>query len=152
MVARSGPDLFTPITVGALHLPNRIVMAPMTRSRAGPNSVPGALNATYYAQRASAGLQVSEGSQISPEGIGYRDTPGIYSDAQVAGWRLVTDAVHARGGRIPPAALARGARIASVVAAGGRAAGGSVGDRARGDVAHARGQAALRGAARAGDQ
>ncbi len=100
MVARSEPDLFTPITLGALHLPNRIVMAPLTRNRAGPGNVPGALNATYYAQRASAGLEVSEGSQVSPEGLGYQNTPGIYSDAQVAGWRLVTDAVHARGGRI----------------------------------------------------
>ena len=100
MAAPSTPDLFTPITVGALQLPNRIVMAPLTRNRAGPGNVPGALNATYYAQRASAGLLISEGSQISPEGLGYRDTPGIYSDDQIAGWRLVTDAVHARGGRI----------------------------------------------------
>jgi N-ethylmaleimide reductase len=100
MVARSELDLFTPVTVGALHLPNRIVMAPLTRNRAGPGNVPGALNATYYAQRASAGLLISEGSQVSPEGLGYQDTPGIYSDAQVAGWRLVTEAVHARGGRI----------------------------------------------------
>lgn len=100
MAARSKPNLFTPITVGALHLPNRVVMAPLTRNRAGPGNVPGALNATYYAQRASAGLLISEGSQISPEGLGYQDTPGIHSDAQVEGWRLVTDAVHARRGRI----------------------------------------------------
>jgi len=93
-------DLFTPITVGALRLPNRIVMAPLTRNRAGEGNAPTALNATYYAQRASAGLLISEGSQVSPQGLGYQNTPGNYSDAQVAGWRLVTDAVHARGGRI----------------------------------------------------
>jgi N-ethylmaleimide reductase len=100
MVSQAEPDLFSPIVVGALQLPNRIVMAPLTRNRAGPGNVPGALNAEYYAQRASAGLLISEGSQIAPEGLGYQDTPGIYNDAQVAGWRLVTDAVHQRGGRI----------------------------------------------------
>ena len=94
------PTLFSPVTVGPYRLANRIVMAPMTRSRAGSGNVPTAMNATYYAQRAGAGLIVSEGSQVSPQGLGYPGTPGIHSVAQVAGWRLVTDAVHARGGHI----------------------------------------------------
>lgn len=93
--------LFTPLTIGDLILPNRVVMAPLTRNRARPDAdVPHALNAEYYAQRASAGLIVTEATQISPEGKGYIQTPGIYSQEQVAGWRLVTDAVHAKGGRI----------------------------------------------------
>lgn len=85
--------------LGSLTLPNRVVMAPMTRSRA-PERVQGEINATYYAQRAGAGLIVSEGTQVSQLGAGYPWTPGIHSDAQVAGWRTVTDAVHAAGGRI----------------------------------------------------
>ncbi len=93
-------DLLTPFELGPLHLPNRVVMAPMTRNRAGPGNVPGALNATYYAQRASAGLIVSEATQVSPQGQGYPGTPGIHSAAQVEGWKLVTEAVHAAGGRI----------------------------------------------------
>lgn len=93
-------DLFTPLALGDLTLPNRIVMAPLTRNRAGPGNVPTALNAEYYVQRASAGLIISEASQISPQGAGYPATPGIHSDEQVAGWRQVTDAVHAKGGRI----------------------------------------------------
>jgi N-ethylmaleimide reductase len=93
-------DLFSPFRLGPLALPNRIVMAPMTRNRAGPGDAPTALNATYYAQRAGAGLIVAEASQVSPQGLGYPHTPGIYSDAQIAGWKLVTDAVHAAGGRI----------------------------------------------------
>jgi N-ethylmaleimide reductase len=97
----TNPTLFSPLTIGDLTLPNRVVMAPLTRNRALPDGdVPHALNATYYAQRATAGLIISEASQISPEGKGYAWTPGIYSPAQVAGWRLVTDAVHAQGGRI----------------------------------------------------
>ena len=100
MAAHADLDLFSPITVGALQLPNRIVMAPLTRNRAGEGNAPWALNATYYEQRASAGLLITEGSQVSPQGLGYQDTPGNYSAVQVAGWRLVTDAVHARGGRI----------------------------------------------------
>jgi N-ethylmaleimide reductase len=99
-VVEPGIDLFSPITVGALGVPNRIVVAPLTRNRAGAGNAPGVLNATYYAQRASAGLLITEGSQVSPQGLGYQNTPGIYSDAQVEGWRLVTDAVHACGGRI----------------------------------------------------
>ena len=94
------PDLFTPVQLGALTLRNRVVMAPMTRNRAGPGNVPGALAAEYYAQRASAGLIVTEATQVSPQGVGYPGTPGIHSEAQVAGWRRVTDAVHAAGGRI----------------------------------------------------
>ena len=96
----SGADLFSPFTLGPLTLPNRIVMAPMTRNRAGPGNVPGELNAKYYEQRASAGLIVSEATQISPQGVGYPATPGIHSPEQVAGWRLVTEAVHKAGGRI----------------------------------------------------
>ncbi len=93
--------LFTPVKLGRLTLPNRIVMAPMTRSRAAqPGDVPTALMADYYAQRASAGLIITEASQISPEGKGYTGTPGIYSAAQSNGWRLTTDAVHASGGHI----------------------------------------------------
>ncbi len=93
--------LFQPFQLGPLVLPNRIVMAPMTRSRSTqPGDVPNAMNAQYYAQRAGAALIVTEATQISPQGKGYSFTPGIHSDAQVAGWRLVTDAVHAAGGRI----------------------------------------------------
>ena len=96
----TAPDLFTPFKLGPLTLPNRIVMAPMTRNRAGPGNVPGALAAIYYAQRASAGLIVSEATQVSPQGVGYPGTPGIHSAEQVAGWTRVTDAVHGAGGRI----------------------------------------------------
>ena len=90
--------LFDPTRAGDLQLRNRIVMAPLTRDRAGPAQVPTPLMATYYAQRASAGLIVSEATQISAEGQGYLDTPGIYSDEQIAGWRRITDGVHAAGG------------------------------------------------------
>jgi len=93
-------DLFAPFRLGQLAFPNRIVMAPMTRNRAGPGNVPTALNATYYAQRASAGLIIAEASQVAPQGLGYPGTPGIHSAEQVAGWKLVTDAVHDAGGRI----------------------------------------------------
>ncbi|MGO3889454.1 MAG: alkene reductase [Paenalcaligenes sp.] len=93
--------LFTPYTLGALSLPNRIVMPPMTRSRSSqPGDVPNELMATYYAQRASAGLIISEGTWISPLGKGYAWTPGICTEEHIAGWRKVTDAVHAAGGRI----------------------------------------------------
>jgi len=93
--------LFRPLTLGALQLPNRIVMAPMTRCRSSqPGDVPNALMAQYYAQRAGAGLIVSEATQISRQGQGYSFTPGIYSAEQIDGWRRVTDAVHAAGGRI----------------------------------------------------
>ncbi|VVE32148.1 alkene reductase [Pandoraea commovens] len=93
--------LFQPLQLGAVTLPNRIVMPPMTRSRASqPGDVPNALMAEYYAQRAGAGLIVSEGTYIAPLGKGYAWTPGIHSPAQIAGWRTVTEAVHAAGGHI----------------------------------------------------
>jgi len=93
-------DLFSTLTLGPLTLPNRLVMAPLTRSRATGGDVPSDLAVTYYTQRATAGLIISEATQISPQGKGYPNTPGIYSDAQVAGWKRVTASVHAAGGRI----------------------------------------------------
>lgn len=90
--------LFDPVRVGRYSLRNRLVMAPMTRSRAQFDGTPGELAATYYSQRASVGLIVSEGTQPSDDGQGYLTTPGIYTDAHVAGWKQVTDAVHAKGG------------------------------------------------------
>src|ERR1700688_5035836 len=92
--------LFLPYRLGNIELSNRLVMAPMTRSRAVERNVPNPIAATYYAQRASAGLIVTEATQVSPQGVGYIRTPGIHSPEQVAGWRAVTDAVHAAGGRI----------------------------------------------------
>jgi N-ethylmaleimide reductase len=93
--------LFEPFKLGAITLPNRLVMAPLTRNRAvPPGMVPSPLAVEYYGQRASAGLLVSEATQVSQQGQGYQDTPGIYSKEQVAGWRKVTDHVHALGGRI----------------------------------------------------
>ncbi|MGB8580556.1 MAG: alkene reductase, partial [Candidatus Sulfotelmatobacter sp.] len=87
--------------MGDLDLPNRIVMAPLTRMRAQSHDhVPTALQAEYYAQRASAGLIIAEASAISPEGFGWADTPGLWTEQQVRGWRRVTEAVHAAGGRI----------------------------------------------------
>ncbi len=94
------PDLFTPLTVGRLVLPNRIVMAPLTRNRAAEGNVPQAMNVEYYRQRTTAGLIITEATQISPQGVGYPATPGIHSEAQVAGWQNVTRAVHEQGGRI----------------------------------------------------
>ena len=93
-------NLLTPIKVGPNQLANRIIMAPMTRNRAGEGNVPGPMNVSYYVQRASAGLIVSEGSQISPQGVGYPLTPGIHSAEQISGWQKVTDAVHQEGGVI----------------------------------------------------
>ncbi len=93
-------DLFQPVKLGDLQLPNRVVMAPLTRSRAGRGDVQGPLNAEYYRQRSGAGLIVCEATNISQQGKGYAYTPGIYTEEQVAGWRLVTDAVHVAGGRI----------------------------------------------------
>ena len=98
--ARRTRDLFEPVQLGALRLSNRIVMAPLTRSRAGDDGVPSAMHAEYYAQRASAGLIVSEATNISAQARGYAMTPGIWTEAQAQGWRQVTDAVHAAGGRI----------------------------------------------------
>jgi 2,4-dienoyl-CoA reductase-like NADH-dependent reductase (Old Yellow Enzyme family) len=93
-------NLLKSIQVGELNLPNRVVMAPLTRCRASAGRVPNALMAEYYTQRASAGLIISEATSVSPQGVGYPDTPGIWSDEQVQGWKLVTKAVHAAGGRI----------------------------------------------------
>ena len=93
--------LFEPYKLGPITLANRLVMAPLTRNRAiPPGMVPSPLATEYYGQRASAGLLVTEASQVSQQGQGYQDTPGIYSKEQVAGWRKVTDRVHERGGRI----------------------------------------------------
>ncbi len=94
-------DLFEDLTIGAVRAPHRVLMAPLTRMRApAPGHLPHDLMRDYYVQRASAGLLISEGTQISPEGQGYADTPGIHSDEQVAAWRGITDAVHDAGGRI----------------------------------------------------
>ncbi len=93
-------NLITPIQLGELNLPNRVVMSPLTRCRANAGRVPNELMAEYYAQRASAGLILSEATSVSPQGVGYPDTPGIWSDEQVDGWKIVTKAVHATGGRI----------------------------------------------------
>lgn len=92
--------LFDPIQMGELSLPNRIIMAPLTRCRASEGRVPNALMAEYYVQRASAGLIISEATSVTPMGVGYPDTPGIWSEEQVAGWKLVTEAVHQAGGRM----------------------------------------------------
>ena len=93
-------DLWSPITLGEMTLPHRLAMAPMTRSRAKPDGTPGDLAADYYAQRASLGLLISEGTQPSDDGQGYLATPGIYTDAHVAGWRKVAEAVRGAGGRL----------------------------------------------------
>src|SRR3546814_14741071 len=93
------PTLFDPLKVGALQLPNRIIMAPLTRSRSGATRVPNALMAQYYSQRASAGLLISEATSVTPAGVGYEDTPGIWSDAQVEGWKPTTDEIGRAPGR-----------------------------------------------------
>jgi N-ethylmaleimide reductase len=100
MVTRMHESLFSPATLGAITTQNRLVMAPMTRNRAGDGEAPGPLNAEYYAQRAGAGLIITEGTQPSAEGQGYPHTPGLHTTDQVAGWRVVADAVHAEGGKI----------------------------------------------------
>jgi 2,4-dienoyl-CoA reductase-like NADH-dependent reductase (Old Yellow Enzyme family) len=94
------PELIDPISIGDLRLPNRVIMAPLTRCRAAEGRVPNELMAEYYSQRATAGLIVSEATSVEPMGVGYAGTPGIWSRDQVAGWKLVTGAVHAAGGRI----------------------------------------------------
>ena len=94
------PDLFDPLTLGAITAPNRVLMAPLTRGRADRDAVPTAIMADYYAQRASAGLIISEATGISRQGLGWPFAPGLWTDAQVEGWKPVTDAVHAAGGRI----------------------------------------------------
>ena len=93
-------DLFSPVKLGGIALSNRVVMAPLTRNRAGEGGVPQEMNVKYYEQRASAGLIITEATPISPMGHGYPLLPGIYTDAQIAGWKKVTDAVHAKGGKI----------------------------------------------------
>ncbi len=100
MTTTKNINLFSPIQLGPYALKNRMAMAPMTRNRAGEKNEPHALNVEYYRQRASAGLIITEGAIVSPEAVGYPGTPGIYSPEQVTGWRQVTDAVHAAGGRI----------------------------------------------------
>ena len=100
MTPTVAPDLLSPYRVGAVDAANRVVLAPMTRSRALEGNVPNPLAAAYYVQRASAGLMVTEGTQVSPQGVGYIRTPGIHSAEQVAAWRVITDAVHRAGGRI----------------------------------------------------
>lgn len=100
MSAITDTDLFQPVTIGAWQLANRIVMAPLTRCRVKRDGIPGPLQAEYYAQRASAGLIISEATNISPQARGYAFTPGIYTDAQIDGWQTVTKAVHAKQGKI----------------------------------------------------
>ena len=94
------PTLFTPVHLGAIEAPNRIVMAPLTRMRAGSERIPTALMAEYYVQRATAGLMVTEATAVSRQGTGCPNTPGIYTSQQVDGWKRVTSAVHDAGGRI----------------------------------------------------
>ena len=97
----SDQPLFTPYRMGDLGLPNRIVMAPLTRMRAQSHDhVPTTVQAEYYAQRASAGLIIAEATAISPQGFGWADTPGLWTKEQIRGWRRVTDAVHGAGGRM----------------------------------------------------
>jgi N-ethylmaleimide reductase len=100
MTTVTNTSLFEPYPLGPITLANRIVMAPLTRNRAAAGFVPGEFAATYYRQRASAGLLIAEATQVSRQGQGYQDTPGIYTQSQIDGWRVVTDAVHAGGGRI----------------------------------------------------
>ncbi len=94
------PTLFDPLKIGDITLSNRIIMAPLTRQRADDIRVPNALMARYYAERATAGLIISEATSVTPQGVGYAETPGIWSQEQVEGWKLVTHAVHAAGGKI----------------------------------------------------
>ena len=94
------PTLFDPLTLGDLELPNRVIMAPLTRCRAIDERIPNDLMREYYTQRASAGLIFTEATAVTPMGVGYPDTPGIWNDAQTEGWKRITDSVHAAGGRI----------------------------------------------------
>src|ERR1044072_824320 len=91
------PTLFDPVKIGALELPNRLVMAPLTRMRAFEERAPGPLNLEHYVQRASAGLILTEATSVTPQGVGYPNTPGIWSEKQVEGWKQVTSAVHDAG-------------------------------------------------------
>jgi 2,4-dienoyl-CoA reductase-like NADH-dependent reductase (Old Yellow Enzyme family) len=99
-IEKAMPTLHDPLRLGALTLPNRIIMAPLTRCRSSAGRVPNALMAEYYTQRASAGLILSEATSVDPMGVGYPDTPGIWSDDQVEGWKKITASVHAAGGRM----------------------------------------------------
>lgn len=94
------PTLFDPIQIGDLQLANRIIMAPLTRCRASEGRVPNEMMAEYYRQRATAGLIISEATSVDPMGVGYPDTPEIWSDAQVEGWKKITQAVHQAGGKM----------------------------------------------------
>lgn len=94
------PTLLDPIKIGDLNLPNRVIMAPLTRCRAEEGRVPGELMREYYSQRANAGMIISEATSVEPMGVGYPNTPGIWSEEQVAGWKKITKAVHAKGGKI----------------------------------------------------
>lgn len=94
------PSLFDPVRVGAWNLPNRILLAPLTRARAGVERIPNRMMAEYYTQRASAGMIISEATSVTPMGVGYADTPGVWSEAQVEGWKRITESVHKAGGRI----------------------------------------------------
>lgn len=96
----AAPTLLDPVRIGAWDLPNRIIMSPLTRARAGAGRVPNALMAEYYRQRAAAGMIISEATSVTPMGVGYANTPGIWSEEQVAGWKLVSRAVHKAGGKI----------------------------------------------------
>ena len=123
----SQTKLFEPYKLGPITLPNRLVMAPLTRNRAvPPGMVPSPLAIDYYGQRASAGLLITEASQVSQQGQGYQDTPGIYSKEQVAGWRKVTDRVHEKRRAHLHPDLACRPRLARLAAAGWRQAGGAV--------------------------
>src|SRR3546814_7723687 len=115
-------SLFDPIKLGAIDAPNRIVMAPLTRGRAGPGFVPNELAREYYRQRASAGLIISEATGISQEGLGWPSAPGLWTDAPVEGWTPVTDSVHEAGGRIV-APLWHMGRVGPSVRAEGRRGG-----------------------------
>lgn len=103
------PSLFDPIALGAIHAPNRIIMAPLTRTRATEGHVPTGLMIEYYRQRAGAGLIISEATGISRQGLGWPSAPGLWLDSQVEAWKPVTEAVHRAGGRIVAQALAHGA-------------------------------------------
>ena len=87
-------SLFNPLTIGSLELPNRIIMSPLTRSRAGSERIPNDLMVEYYTQRSSAGLIISEATSVTPMGVGYADTPGIWSEKQVEGWKKIANGVH----------------------------------------------------------
>ena len=123
------PSLFSPLKVGPYQLKHRLALAPLTRMRAAkPSLAPRPLNAEYYAQRATpGGLLIAEASPVMETGFGSPGVPGIYTEQQIAGWREVVDAVHARGGDHLPAALACRARLAFLVPARRRAAGRAIG-------------------------